>query len=192
MAKGLAMKWEKIVYQNWVVDSAYHGDEDADDQCATGGRKRPNRHPVHVKLVRVEAAEDIALTRLREQVGVAVAQLCPEQREFIERFYYAGESYFEIAQRLHHAPRRLESVHRQALKRLKKILAPLVRSYYGITKDAAVGCPICQSEHRQTIDDLIASRDRTRYWQPVMREIRDKCGLRIKSPMTLIGHEKYH
>ncbi|MFZ1682633.1 MAG: hypothetical protein WAU88_00750 [Candidatus Zixiibacteriota bacterium] len=186
------MKWEKIVYQNWVVDSAYHGEEDENDLCTTGRRKRPDRQPVHVKLVSVEAAEDVALTRLREQVGVAVAQLCYEQREFIERFYYAGESYFEIARGLHHAPRRLETVHRQALKRLRKILAPLVRSYYGITKDAATGCPICQSEHRETIDDLIGNRDRTRYWQPVMREIRDKYGIRIKSPMTLIGHEKYH
>jgi rubrerythrin len=186
------MNWKKIVYRSWVVESAYHGGNEEEGQTELSIGRRPIRPPEHVKLRVAETVEDLALTRLREQVGAAVAQLNEEERELIERFYYAGDSYFEIARALHVSPRRLEAVHRRALKRLKKILAPLVRSYYGLTKDAPSGCPICESEHRGTIDELIGDRDRTRSWKPVMREIRDRCGVRIKSPMTLIGHEKYH
>ena len=68
----------------------------------------------------------------------------------------------------------------------------MVAELFGVTEESRPDCIICRSEHRREIDRVIASREEAETWRPVIRKIRERFGLKITTPQTLIGHEKYH
>jgi hypothetical protein len=136
--------------------------------------------------------EQERVTYIRERVSLALSELGDDERELIERFYYSGETIREIAERSGRAEHRLELVRKRALRRLRKLLKEFVKETFGVGTTVDFRCPICDSAHRTEIDEIIRSRDRTRSWRPVMREVANKFQLTIVSPMTFIGHEKYH
>jgi hypothetical protein len=130
--------------------------------------------------------------RIKQAVRAALEELTDDEREFIQRFYYSGETYQFISDRSGRSIHKLESLHSRAIKKLRKLLAPLAQELFGIRSDPAPDCVICDSPHRYQIDKIIRVRDRQQTWRPVLREIRDRFGVHIKSPQTLIGHERYH
>ncbi len=129
---------------------------------------------------------------IREQVSLALAQLTDDEREFVERFYLSGQTYPEISRKSGKACYKLEALHYRAVRRLRKLLAGLARELFEINGNKVSGCPLCASEHRTAIDELILARDRTASWRPLAREIRERFGVELQSIMTLVGHEKYH
>jgi hypothetical protein len=132
------------------------------------------------------------VARIREAVSAALEGLTEDEREFIVHFYFQGMSYRQIGEASGRAKHKLWALHERALRRLRQALQGFVRAEFGIEAAEDESCPICASEHREEIDALIAARDRTASWAPVMREINHRFGLRIRAPQRLIGHEKYH
>lgn len=163
------MPSNRIVYRDWIVQL---GRDPALPVTGTGDRKSQQM---------IEEAVERALKTLTE-----------DEREFIQRFYNMGQTYRQIAESTNRAQYRLEALHRRAIKRLRKQLLPLVKELYGLNEEIPADCILCRSEHREEIDRVIAERDRTGTWRPVIREIRERFGLKISTPQILIGHEKYH
>ncbi len=136
--------------------------------------------------------EDQERTRLI-QTGVsrALEVLTSDEREIVERIHFMGQSYREMSEKSGRAMHRLEALHRRAIKRLRKELRPLVKELYGIDSPLPK-CVICRSPMRREIDRIIEQHDERRSWRVVIQRIRDECGVRIRTPQTLIGHRKYH
>jgi hypothetical protein len=178
------MSSNRLVYQNWIVEIGYDPDHPpprgACETIYTGADPGSDR------------AEADRLGMIRGRVASALAQLDEQEREFIIRFHYQGQTYRSISRRSGRSIHRLETLHRRALKRLRRELAGWVEKTFGIDVTREDECIICRSKDRQAIDDLIANRDQTRNWKPVLEQLREKYGLTVRSPQLLIGHEKYH
>lgn len=198
----------RIVYRNWIVELGT-------DPAEMRNIKYRNYQPEEGLTVEDGSINEVseeamsypddegcqeALRRqiyIREQVSAALRRLSEDEKEFIERFYYIGQSYRQISEKSGRAVYKLEALHKRAIKKLKKELSPLVAELYDVTFIPAAEinfktCPLCRSPHRAEIDRLIHSRDPKGTWQPVIRTLEEKYGLRIKTPQVLIGHEKYH
>jgi len=166
------MSSNRITYQNWIVDIGFDPERRPPQQAAADD---PGRQ-----------------AEIRERVNAALAKLDEQEREFIVRFHFQGQTYRSISERSGRPVHRLETLHRRALRRLRRELAGWVEETFGIDVSPQKDCVICRSANRPAIDRLIASRDRTRSWRPVIEQLRERYGLVIRSPQTLIGHEKYH
>jgi len=125
-------------------------------------------------------------------VRSAIAELDDREREFIIQYYYAGQTYRQIGERLGVPRHRLETIHRRAIRRLRALLGAFVRDRYGVADDVSPGCPLCASPNRAEIDRIIRSRDPDGTWRPVIRALKQRFGLKITAVQTLISHEKYH
>jgi len=170
------MSSNRIVYQNWIADLG----------------RDPGRQPDPGSPVAEDPVDIKRRDQIRRAVTEALEQLTDDEREFVERYYFMGRSYREIAELSGRAPHRLEALHQRALKKLQKELMPLVKQLYDLVPATNNDCPICASPAREEIDRLIESRDRSGTWRPVMKQIREEFNIGIVTPQTLIGHEKYH
>ena len=167
------MSVNRITYADWIVERG----------------RDPNGT---VTIGKLSGAEEARVERIRETVSRALEGLTEDEREFVVRFYFQGMSYRRIAEDSGRARHKLRALHGRALRRLKQALAPFVREEFGLESGLSRSCPICDSEHREEIDALIAARDRKATWRPVIIEINRRFGLKLRAPQTLIGHEKYH
>jgi DNA-directed RNA polymerase specialized sigma24 family protein len=186
----------RIKYRNWITEVGF--DPRKDHRAA-----EEHRQQIFVSMgdwvkgisdedATGSAAERQRIALIKERVALAISQLTDDEREFVERFYYSGETFREISERSGKAIYRLEALQRRALRRLRKLLKEFVAETFGMKGPAVGRCPLCESPHRAEIDQLIRERDRNRSWRPVVKEISEKFGIAVRSPMTLIGHEKYH
>ncbi len=138
-----------------------------------------------------EASREAIL--IRTKVREALAKLSVDEREFIVLFYFVGRTYAELAESTGRALHKLEALHKRAIRRLRKELAPFVAEEFGIPLPRRVpSCPVCHSKQVEEIDAIIESRDLRSTWRPIIREIRKKFGIAVGSPQQLIGHIKYH
>ena len=178
------MPSSRIVYQNWIADlgrdpsTSINSDSSG---CFAGDDRESDRSTVPDRL-----------EYLQRSVRSALAALSEDERELIEQIHFMGRSCADIAARTGRSEHRLDALHGRALRKLRRQLTPLVCELFNIVPSKARACPICQSPQRQAIDLLIKERDRNRTWRPVMKRIEAETGLRIATPQTLIGHEKYH
>ncbi len=163
------MPSNRIVYRDWIVEL---------------GRDPALPPPLE--------GEEGQRKTIEEAVEKALRALTADEREFIQRFYYMGQTYREISESTGRAVYRLEALHKRATKRLRKELAPLVNRLYGVAETSIPDCVICRSGCRPEIDRLIAGRDKAETWRPVIQQLREVYGLKIATPQILIGHEKYH
>lgn len=168
----------RLIFLNWVAESGLAAEKSAhfpfDNEISVREEKR-------VEIIRLRVSE--ALERLGE-----------EEKEFVERFYYIGQGYREISEKSGRPVYKLEAVHKRALRKLRKELAPLVRELYQLEVEGRDGnsCPLCRSPFRKEIDRLISGRDRQGTWRPVIQVLKERYGIIIKTPQILVGHEKYH
>lgn len=187
---------KRILYQDWIVALGRDPEEPLDMATITAPK------PTDLESLRTK--------QIREAVQQALARLPEEEREFIERFYYIGQGYREIVHKSGRAIHKLEALHKRAVRQLQKELAPFVIKMFGISSTDLSGtstksmstnhiseesrpvCPVCCSADRAKIDQLIVERDRKTTWRPVIRVIKERFGIIIRTPQTLIGHEKYH
>lgn len=162
------MTQKRIVYRNWIVDMGR-------DPAAPG-----------------PLAESPGDREIAAAVQQALERLTEEEREFVIRFHYMGESYRRLARLTGRRLYKLESLHKRIMRKLRRALAPFVLERYGIGLEQESDCVLCRSGDREEIDRMIAVRDRRRSWRPVIKALRRHFGIRIPSPQTLVSHENYH
>ncbi len=169
------MSGPRVTYQNWIVALGYDP-----SRRRLGFRSVPSESEKH-------SAEEI-----REAVERAVDALSEEERLLIIRYYFMGDSYGELTHMTGRAVYKLAAVHGRAVRKLRSRLAGFVRKRFGIQPVELPDCIVCQSSFRDEIDRLIAARDQGRSWKPVIKALKKRYSIAIKTPQILIGHEKYH
>lgn len=176
------MGWRRIRFQEWLVELGY--DPDIEGSKREGG--------ADFRTTNNECADDPARRELLEEsVRNALRKLTSNEREIVERVHYMGQTYRQISRKSGREITRLEALHRRAIKRLRKELAPLVKQLYGI-ESPIPRCVICRSPLRRELDLILENHDQKRGWGAVMRRIATEYGITIRSAQTLIGHKKYH
>jgi len=176
------MSGSRLVYQNWIVELGGCPDQ----VRAEAGKAEQDISPG--QLAREKERQEM----IRNEVAEALSTLTDDEKEFIERFYYCGQTYGEISKRSGRAIHKLEAIHKRAVRKLKRRLQPLVARLYGCENARKESCLICDSPYRLQIDRLISNRRHSETWKKVIRTVRDEYGIRIGTPQTLIGHKKYH
>ena len=176
------MSGNRLVYQNWIVELGGCPDQVRAEAGETGQTVSPGQ------LAREKERQEM----ISREVADALSTLTDDEKEFVERFYYCGQTYGEVSERSGRAVHKLEAIHKRALRKLKKRLQPLVARLYGCETAHKENCVICNSPYRRQIDQLISSRCQSETWKKVIKIIRDEYGIRISTPQTLIGHKKYH
>ncbi len=190
------MPSSRIVYQDWIVEIGY----DPDNRVAPNGGDLFRSdfmsldHPAAAVLSDADALA-IRIER-RELVRLAVTEalnnLDDDEREFVIRFHFMGESYRRISELSGRNIHKLEVLHKRSLRKLRKQLAAFVHETFGLDSEVIPDCPICRSPFAAELDEIIRNRDRTATWRPVLTLLKTKYNLSISSPQLLIGHEKYH
>lgn len=172
------MSDRKILYRGWITEQGHGPDGRA--HSAAPGDPDPG---LDEREPRADSLPDL--------VDRAIALLDDDEREFIRRFYFMGLSYFELAVQMGRSGHRLDALHRRARTKIRRFLAPLAGAGCAETSTQS-NCAICRSPHRTEIDQIIAARLPDSTWKPVIAALRDRFGLVIRSPQTIIGHQKYH
>lgn len=139
-----------------------------------------------------ERADSQRQDEIIQRVRTALEMLEPIERELIERYYLRFDDYAAIAESLKIKPHRLDTIHARAIRKLRKELGQFVASAFGITTAPDGNCCICNSIHREIIEQMIASRDPRRPWRIVIRQIREQFGLRIRNYQSIQSHLRYH
>ncbi|MBI5265976.1 MAG: sigma-70 family RNA polymerase sigma factor [candidate division Zixibacteria bacterium] len=181
------MRRNRIVFSNKVVNAAVT--EDGASPIAS------IEAVTTAELERLILPPDCGarLERIREQVQLAIRGLDENEREFISRFYYMGETYRHMAEASGRKIYSLEALHRRALRKLRKALARFAEAEFGVTPEKPRRpCVVCDSPRRAEIETLINARPAEATWRSVMRAIAQEYGVRVATPQVLIGHQKYH
>lgn len=139
------------------------------------------------------ASEADAAKRLQRIRAVrrALRRLPKLERQLILARHFYGESLSCAAKKESLSFAVAVSGYRRGLRRLRSQLSAFVAAEFGIAS-AASTCVICASPRRSEIDRILRSRDRKEGFARVIAEIWKKCGLRLRSPQTIVGHLKYH
>jgi hypothetical protein len=185
---------ERVIYRDWIVEIGREPSEiarDASQLANVGGHL--GREYAGLDGLRVSTGIEAArVNRIKEAVNKALESLGEEEREFVVRFYYMGQSYSKLAELSGRPVHKLETLHRQIVRRLRNELAPLISDDCSHRREGARRCPICSSARHRDIDELIRVRNPKETWRGIMRRLKREFKIDIKSPNTLAVHEKYH
>ncbi len=166
MAKG------KIIYQNWIVDIGI-------DPGQAG------KIQIQSDLIK---PDKFVVAAVRE----AIEKMSLQEKDFIESYYFQGKTYREIAKFQNRRISRIEGLHRRSLAKLKKYLARFVKERFDIEVEIGRDCIICESPYKEKINRLIKSKKKQETWKRIIKVLKDKYQIQIKTPQILIGHQKYH
>jgi hypothetical protein len=172
MQKGKSMSRIKYVYQEWMA--AICADLPNSAAAKTG-------NPLTEKTIQIESA-----------VRTALENLLPHEKEFIERYYFQGESYFQIAKAIKRDFHHMDGLHRQSVNQLRKLLAKFAVEKFGISIESSPNCPLCSSPFKMKIDIMIKNKKKSETWRKIISELKANYDIRIISPKILIVHQKYH
>ncbi len=184
----------RIIYQDWIVELGREPSEIARESSLWNNVSgHLDRAFAGLDGLRVSSSVDTArVVRIKEAVNRALESLDEEEQEFVVRFYYMGQSYSELAELSGRPVHKLETMHRQVIRRLRNQLAALVDDGCSSSREEVCRCPICSSPRRREIDELIRARNPQETWRRIMRNLKREFEIDIKSPNTLAVHEKYH
>lgn len=166
------MPKRKIIYQNWLAETMADPD-----------------NPESI-LIKIDL--DLSNPRVDRAVREALDKLLSQEREFVIRYFFQGESYQKIAQALNKRVRSIAGLHRRATDRLRKYLAPFVKEEFGMDYPSEENCPLCQSAYKKEINKMIADKKDKETWRKIIRILKTEYNLIIKTPQILISHKKYH
>ena len=173
----------KIVFQDWIVDLGR--DPQATPNWLDSGL-------FNWPLQGRESHEVDPVEIIGMSVRRGIEALSTAEPELVIRVHYMGESMTDISRRTGRSISKISGMHQRVLRKLRKSLSEFVFQRYGIKTASDPSCPICSSPFRREIDSLIANRDTSRSWKPVISELHSRWSIRIISPQLLIGHHKYH
>ena len=140
----------------------------------------------------VETAAEPRVAQIATVVRAALGRLPEADREFLERYYFMGQGYPELERRTGRPRHRFESLHRRAIRRLRRELARFAQKEFGIEYRPGANCPLCRSKNRPEIDRLIAAKQPDGTWRPIIRTLRDQYHITVTTPQIVLGHAKYH
>ena len=129
---------------------------------------------------------------INREVRKALEKLTPLEKQFIELFYFEFKGYPEIAQVLKRKDYKLEWIHKKALNKLKILLADFVKNRFQLDVSQTTDCLICQSPFRQELDELILNKKEEETYAPLIKIIKQRYGIDIKTPQVIIGHRRKH
>lgn len=131
--------------------------------------------------------------KISREVRRAMELLDKGERESVELYYFMGESLENITIRLRVSKRQVEKNLRVGTLKMKRILYQFVReSFQLMHAPSQAKCLICASSDRDIAESIIKSKKAEEPWRRVIRELREKLGIEIRTPQSLIGHVKYH
>jgi len=162
----------RLLYRDWIVELG--------------------RDPRLIELNRYSHIPDPPNGKIIEAVRSALAKLSPDERQFIELFYFRGCSLKETARVLNRKVTRIQGLRNRAVAKLKRELASFVKFEFGIETKIGKTCPLCKSKRRKEIDRLILSRGKRETWRRIIKTLKTEYGINITTPQILIGHRKYH
>ncbi len=129
---------------------------------------------------------------LENNVNKALSKLDDIERKFILYFYFDCFTYEKIGSLLKKRKDKLQRIHQSALDKLKFILKDYVEKRFRLKLDEKNDCIICQSPFRNDLDMIIQSKRKEETWKRIIKILKDKYNLKIKTPQTIIGHMKKH
>ncbi len=165
------MSRERIVYQNWIVELGRDPTTTWDEQ---------SRSPDGYNLKIINA------------VNRALSLLDEDEVSFIRAFYIQGLTCRQISVETERAIYKLESLHRGALKKLRKSLHHLLGEKYHIPEPDNHICPLCAHPRSDEINRLLKSKTDQETWKPIIRILRRRYGIVLSTTQILVGHHKYH
>jgi ABC-type metal ion transport system substrate-binding protein len=162
----------RVIFQNWIVDIGYD----------------PGRKAL------ILDTDNVIIPNERVTVAVrsALKKMSEVESEFIERYYFQGESYLKIGQALRWMPYRVEALHRRAVQKFRKHLAAFVKREFGVEIEINYECPLCKSSSKEKINKMIKDKKPEETWKKIIKTLKEKYKITIKTPQILIGHQKYH
>jgi IS30 family transposase len=120
----------------------------------------------------------------------ALSRLSATEREIVERFHFCGESTAQIGARLNLSEFCVYATLRQARRKLKRILGAYVQKRHGVPIETE-NCPVCRSENRLVIDQLLKTKTKEETWKRILQKLRNEHQLCI-NPRKLDRHWKEH
>lgn len=171
-------KRARIRYVNRVTDLFGHLNQEIEQRIL--GSSTPNQE----RLEREELID--------REVRSAVEKLLPTEKQFVELFYFQVRSYREIAGIMKKKTHKLERLHQRALGKLRILLADFVEKQYKLKLPKETNCVICNSPFRGELDKLIKGKKEEETYSRLIKILRQKYGICVKTPQTIIGHKKNH
>ena len=127
-----------------------------------------------------------------EKVREAVERLSFKEREFIQMYWFEGKSLKELSELFGKKEHKLDGLNRRIMKKLKRILSGYVAERFGIVESNKPSCVICSHPKRSEIDRILLAKKPHETFRTIYRKLKEKYGIKISTPQTLIGHIKYH
>jgi RNA polymerase sigma factor (sigma-70 family) len=171
-------KRTRIRYVNRVTELFGHLDQEIEQRIL--GSSTPNQ----------EGSEREEL--IDRQVRAAVEKLLPTERQFVELFYFQVRSYQEIAGIMKKKAHKLQRLHQRALRRLRILLADFVEKQFKLKLPKETNCMICNSPFRGELEELIKGKKEEETYSRLIKIFRQKYRIEVKTPQTIIGHERKH
>lgn len=140
----------------------------------------------------METEQRERMDEIRTEVRRAVERLTGLDRSTIEGYYFDGISLRRLATIEGVTVSRVVMAHRQGLRRLRHMLAPLVARWYGIGVIRNPACPICTAAWREDAEAIVDAKTQDVTWGQIMTRIERATDWRAKSPQVLIAHERKH
>lgn len=165
------MRKEKVIYQDWIV--------------ALG-------HDPALTWIAAYSLDPGYNLEIISAVTGALNSLEAPEADFIRLFYLQGKSYRQISILTGRAMYRLESLHRIAVKKLKRYLYAALGGRYHIPAPGDPACPLCTHPRAEKINALIRSKAPEETWRRIIRVLRDTYDITLTTTQRLIGHYKYH
>jgi RNA polymerase sigma factor (sigma-70 family) len=135
------MSSSRVVYQNWIADLGRDPAVPIDSfyPNEVGGQPDGRVDELERFTARLPDSQELQrVDRIRAAVTQALSKLSANEREIVEQFHFMGRTYSEIAELSGRAPHRLDALRQRALRKLRKILAPLVKELYGLGSASGV------------------------------------------------------
>ncbi|MGB2698305.1 MAG: hypothetical protein WBD28_10670 [Candidatus Zixiibacteriota bacterium] len=129
---------------------------------------------------------------LERKVNKALGNLDEIERKFILYFYFDCFTYEKIGSLLKKRKDKLQRIHQSALDKLRLILRDYVEKRFKLKVDDINDCIICQSPYRNELDRIIQGKGKEETWKRIIKILKDKYNLKIKTPQIIIGHLKKH
>jgi hypothetical protein len=129
---------------------------------------------------------------INHEVRKAIAKLSPEEKQFVQFFYFEFRSYQEISNRLKKKVHKLERIHERALGKLRILLVGFVKGRFGLEVPQSTDCVICRSPFRRQLEELIKNKRKEETYSHLIRIFKEKYRIQIKTPQVIIGHKRKH
>lgn len=131
--------------------------------------------------------------KIIERVQKELKKLPRKEREIIEMYWTEGLSLNEIAQRQGRETHKMEGLYKQIMCKLRIRLIDFVEDEFSLEISSVRDkCPICDHPKLEQINSMLAKKKPRDTLKKYIKILKDRYGIIIKTPQTIIGHLKYH